>query len=374
MEREPHGPRRRRATTAMRVSPDYFEITGAGVALGRAIQTDDEHQPVALISHGLWQRRFGGASTSRQTLVLNGEAFTIVGVLRPDFVSLVRDADIVAPFSPATDPRRGQPRAGFLRVIARVKAGVTAAQAADDLTRSAGGCATSTRTRTDQTRRFESRRCMKRSAAAPHRCCGCSSPPSPVLLVACANIANLFLVRGAARRRELAVRAALGASRGRLVRQLLVEAAVIGVNGGALGVLVARALVEALVAIGPADLPRVAEIGIDLARRAFTLVVSLGAACSSASCRRCRRRAATCATGSRGATAAGAGGNASARRADLRGSRALDPAAHDRRPSGAQLPASAGCRSWIPPVAGPDDPALAPARTLQQSRGDRELL
>jgi putative ABC transport system permease protein len=85
-----------------------------------------------------------------------------------------------------------------------------------------------------------------------------------VLLVACANIASLFLVRGAARRRELAVRSALGASRGRLVRPLLVEAATLAVAAGALGLLMSRALVDALIAIGPADLPRVAEVAIDL--------------------------------------------------------------------------------------------------------------
>ena len=98
-----------------------------------------------------------------------------------------------------------------------------------------------------------------------------------MLLVACANIANLFLMRGAARRREFAVRAAIGATRGHIVSQLVTEAAVLGVVGGALGVLVARALVQGLIAIGPTDLPRVAEIGIDWRVALFTLGVSLGA-------------------------------------------------------------------------------------------------
>ncbi len=84
--------------SAMRVSADYFEVTGAQVELGRPLQADDEQRPSALISHGMWQRRFGGAVDAvGQSIVLNGEAFAIVGVLRPDFVSLVRDAEVVVP-------------------------------------------------------------------------------------------------------------------------------------------------------------------------------------------------------------------------------------------------------------------------------------
>ena len=97
-----------------------------------------------------------------------------------------------------------------------------------------------------------------------------------VLLVACANIANLFLVRGTTHRRELAVRAALGASRGRIVGQVLAESAILGVIGGGLGLIVANALVQALVTAGPSDLPCVAEIGIDLRVALFTLAISLG--------------------------------------------------------------------------------------------------
>ena len=81
--------------SAMRVSPDYFDVTGAAVELGRGLRQDDERRAVALIGHGIWQRRFGGAVDAiGQKLILNGEAFTIVGVLRPDFVSLVRDTEL----------------------------------------------------------------------------------------------------------------------------------------------------------------------------------------------------------------------------------------------------------------------------------------
>ena len=263
----------------MRVSPDYFEVTGAAVELGRPLQTADENRPVAVISHGLWQRRFGAApDTIGKTIVLNGEAFTIAGVVRPDFVSLVRDVDVVASYSAATDPRRANRAQGFLRAIARVAPGVTPEQVADDL----GAVGRRMRAAYRDAHGSDTGVLVK---SLHEEISGRAAPMLRmllaavvlVLLVACANVANLFLVRGTARRRELAMRAALGASRARIVTQLLTEAAVLGVIGGALGLLVARALVRGLIAIGPADLPRVAEVGVDLRVALFTLGVSLGA-------------------------------------------------------------------------------------------------
>ena len=263
----------------MRVSPEYFEVTGAGVELGRTIQSPDEHQPVALISHGLWQRRFGGArDVIAKTLVLNGEPFTIVGVLGSDFVSIVRDADIVAPFSASTDPRREGRTQGFLRVIARMKAAVTPGQVSDDL----NSVLRRLRAAYPEAHGSDTGVVVKSlheeisGRAAPMLRMLLASV-AVMLLVACANIANLFLMQGAARRRELAVRAAIGATRGHIIIQLVTEAAVLGVVGGALGLLVARALVQGLIAMGPTDLPRVAEIGIDWRVALFTLGVSLGA-------------------------------------------------------------------------------------------------
>jgi len=263
----------------MRVSPDYFEVTGAGVAAGRPIRAADENEAVVLISHGLWQRRFGGSAEAiGRPLVFNGDAFTIVGVLRADFVSLVREVDVVAPFSAASDPRRANRAQGFLRVIGRVKAGVAPAQVTGDL---------------DSVLR-------RMRAAYPdahgadtgvlvkslHEEIGGRAAPmlrmllaavALLLLVACANIANLCLVRGSARRRELGLRAMLGATRRRIVTQLLTEAAILAIIGGALGLLVARMLVQGFLAIGPSDLPRLAEIGIDWQVALFTFGVSLAA-------------------------------------------------------------------------------------------------
>jgi predicted permease len=263
--------------TAMRVSPDYFELTGTPVRVGRPLQRDDEHRNVAVIGHGVWQRRFGGdADVVGKSIVLNGDAFTIVGVLRPDVVTAVRDAEIVAPYSPATDVRRGNRAQAFLRTIARMKPGVTIAQATEDLSAIA-------RRLKDE---HPDSHAMDRGVRVVSLHDDVSGRVAPmlrmlfgavalVLLVACANIANLFLVRGTGDRRELAVRAALGASRWRIVGQLLAETAILGIAGGAVGLLVARVLVETLVAIGPPDLPRVAEIGIDLRIAVFTLLMSL---------------------------------------------------------------------------------------------------
>lgn len=265
--------------TAMRVSADYFEVTGAQVQLGRPLQPDDERRPSALISHGLWQRRFGGAAGAvGQSLVLNGEGFSIVGVLRPDFVSLVREAEVVVPYSPAADARRGNRAAGFLRVIGRLKPGATMAQADDDL------AATARRLR-DEYPDSHGTDTAIRLVSLHEEMTGRSAPMLRlllgavvlVLLVACANIAGLFLVRCTAHRRELAIRAALGASRARIIGLVLGETVTLGVIGAGLGLLVARALIDAMIAAAPAALPRVAEIGVDASVAVFTLLISLAA-------------------------------------------------------------------------------------------------
>lgn len=263
----------------MRVSPDYFEVTGAGVAAGRPIRSTDENDAVVLISHGLWKRRFGGtAEVIGRPLVLNGEAFEIAGVLRPDFVSLVRDVEVVAPFSAASDPRRDNRSQGFLRVIGRLEAGAGPAQVTDDLNA--------------VTRRLRAAYPDAHGAdtgvlvkSLHEEISGTAAPMlrlllaavALLLLVACANIANLFLVRGSARRRELGLRAALGATRGHIVTQLVTEAAILAIIGGAVGILVALMLVRGFLAIGPTDLPRIAEIGIDWRGALFTLGASLAA-------------------------------------------------------------------------------------------------
>jgi predicted permease len=263
----------------MRVSPDYFEVTGSRAAIGRPIRSSDEHEAVVLISHGLWQRRFGGApDVLGKRLVLNGEAFTIAGVLRADFVSLIRDVDVVAPFSAASEPRRANRALGFLRVIGRVKPGVTPAQVTGDL----DGVLRRMRAAYPDAHGADTGVLVKPlheeiSGRAAPMLRMLLAAVALLLLVACANLANLFLVRGSARRREIGLRAALGGTRRRIVMQLAAEAAILAVIGGALGLLAAQMLVRGLIAIGPAALPRIAEIEIDWQVAFFTLGVSLAA-------------------------------------------------------------------------------------------------
>ncbi len=264
--------------SGMRVSADYFQVTGAQVQLGRPLDVDDEHRPAALLTHGVWQRRFGGAANViGQSMILNGEAFTIVGVLRPDFASVIRDVDVVVPYSPATDMRRGNRAQGFLRVIARVKPGLTIAQAEEDL------AAIERRIREEYPDSHGANTGI-RLVPVHEELTGRSAPMLRlllvavvvVLLVACANIASLFLVRGSAHRQELAVRTALGASRARIVRLIISEAVVLGAIGGALGLVVARVLVDAMIANAPAGLPRIQEVGIDVSVAIFTVLLTLG--------------------------------------------------------------------------------------------------
>jgi putative ABC transport system permease protein len=261
----------------LRVTPNYFVVTGASVELGRAIQPADEQERVVLISHGFWSRRFGRApDVVGRMLTLNGEAFAIAGVLRQDHISLFRDVDVIAPFSPSTDPRRGSRVQAFLRVIARTRQGVTPGQVTDDL---------NALSRRMQAAYPEAHGSDIGFVVKPlhEEITGRAAPilrmlmaaVAVTLLVACGNIANLFLLQGGLRRRELAVRTALGATRARLARELAIESSVLGILGGVLGVAVARALVAILIAIGPADLPRVAEIALSWSAALFTLSVAL---------------------------------------------------------------------------------------------------
>ena len=263
------------------VSEAYFRLFGATVILGRTFtpQEDSPHGgKVVVVSYGLWQRRFGGdPAIAGKSLLLGNEPYTVLGVVGKDFQSDL-DADIWLPFQ--FDPVSNNLNQ-FFQAAARLKPGVTLAQANAQMKLATAEYYRAFPTSDPrQQSRFtveplrdsvigDARRSLTVMLAAV----------SLVLLIACANVANLFLVRATGRKRELAIRAALGASRGRIVRQLLTESVLLSVAGGIPGLGLGFVGVRALLAISPPGLPRVGEngaaIGIDWRVLGFTLAVSL---------------------------------------------------------------------------------------------------
>jgi predicted permease len=273
-----------------RVSSSLFPLLGAQPVLGRVLtEAEDEKgaAPVVLLSYGFWQRRFGGArDVLGRTLTLNDNNFTIVGVVGPEFtlskevlptVNGIRRADVLLPLPMSAADRSNRGGEDF-NILAKRKPAVSWAQAQAEM----DGLAEQMKRQYPENYPANGRLTLSvvplleqvvgNLRLALYVLLGAVGF---VLLIACANVANLLLARATVRQKELAIRAAVGASRGRIVRQLLTESVLLGVLGGLLGLGVALVAVRALRAFGPENLPRLGEIGVDGRVLAFTFVVSV---------------------------------------------------------------------------------------------------
>ena len=262
------------------VSWDLFNLLGVNPLRGRGFLPEDDRPDagrVAILSHGLWQRDFAGdPGVLGKTVTLEGASYTVVGIMPAGFQYPNKLIDVWTPIEREIDAKNMHWRGShYLRVVGRLKPGVSLEQASADMNAIA----------------------RQIKAAAPNDFIAGASTVQPleeyvvgnvrrilvvllaavgfVLLISCANVANLMLSRAAVRSREIAIRTAIGAGRARIIRQLLTESVILAVAGGTLGLLIAGWGTDALVALVPDAIPRANEIHVDLRVLAFTFLVSV---------------------------------------------------------------------------------------------------
>jgi predicted permease len=264
----------------IRASGNLFDVLGAQPLIGRLLQPGDERpgsEHVVVLAEPFWTRRFAGdRQIIGRAIRLNNEDYTVVGVLASGFALPVRDAEFAIPFAADRDPRRAARNSlNFIIGAGRLRDQVSMQQALTELNAIA--------------RRLQEQFPLENANKRGVRLVGLIdgivgtfrtalwtvfAAVGTVLLIACANLANLMLTRAASRRRDLAVQLALGVSRWAVVQRVLVEALLLAAVGGLLGVLITQWAVVALMAMAPAQLPRSSEIRVDVAVLIFSLMVS----------------------------------------------------------------------------------------------------
>ncbi len=266
-----------------RVSAGFFTLLGVTPLLGRNFLPAEDRaggERAAIISHSLWQRRFSAdQNIIGRSITLDNQSYAVVGVLPPDF-RFTHPFEVWVPLALDPQQERGNQQISILSAIARLKPGTTREQAQAELE--------TIRSRFESARQggrplFDG---QVRLASLHTKLVGETRRPLlillgavfSVLLIACANVANLLLSRAAVRQKEFAIRASLGAGRWRLMRQMLTESLLLALGGGLLGLLLAFGLTKALVALAAADtfgdISHLTTISIDLRVLGFTLLVS----------------------------------------------------------------------------------------------------
>ena len=258
-----------------RVTQPFFDVIGVRPALGRGFLAEEDVPSgahVVVLSHGLWQRRFGGSpDILGRSITLNGEPFTIVGVAPPGF----GQPDSAQLWTPLQLDPSSTSDANYLYVVGRLRREVEPAQVSAMLAVQGDQLRASRASALDADRKLDAMPLQTMNArGVKPALLVLLGAVSLVLLIACVNLANLQLARAATRERELAVRTALGASPGRILRQLLTESVLLSLAGGGLGLLLAAWAIPSLLALAPSGLP-LPQVGIDGAVLAFTLGVSV---------------------------------------------------------------------------------------------------